>query len=313
MQRDGQSGDVLLTRLEARDIVGMKKRTQNFIAAMYPRFHHSTKLVDGTRAVDARTTCRRHRLIMDFWQLYDFSIVIINIKIIRQLIRRQWRLGILPVHEWLKRFVCHGFEQSVAAESPDVIFLRMCQLGDLVFVERREKCFRRRFRYDETRRPEAVHLKLDVLLYCDVVQDFACLLWKHLVAVIDEIVAVHARPPRDARFGLDFEMLQRNLPFLAHPSRWRRELFKIGDGFDGAFLHLGTVLRKIIVHFQLHAADLEQLVQRFIEFGPFLFDIRCDFHAKRLLRVGNAFFIRIERLAIIIEQFVKRSRIRDFP
>ena len=245
--------------------------------------------------------------------MYDLSLFIFNIKEFRQLIRCQWRLGILPVHEWLKRFVSHGFKQPVAAESPDFIFLRMRQLGDLVFVERREKCFRRRFRNDETRRPEAVHLKRDMLLGCDVCQDFAGLLWKHLVAVIDEIVAVHARPPWDARFGLDFEMLQRNLPFLAHPSRWRRELFKIGDGFDGAFLHLGTVLRKIIVHFQLHAADPEQLVQRFLEFGLFLVDIRFDFHAKGLLRVGNAFFIRIEGFAIIIEQLVKRSRIRDFP
>ena len=46
MQRDGQSGNVLLTRLEARYIVGMKKRTQNLIAATDPRLHHSTKIIN---------------------------------------------------------------------------------------------------------------------------------------------------------------------------------------------------------------------------------------------------------------------------
>ena len=80
---------------------------------------------------------------------------------------------------------------------------------------------------------------------------------------------------------------------------------------DGLLLHGRAACGEVVVEPELHVADLEETVELLLEFRFLLVDLGVDLDAQRLLRVGNALFVRVERGAVVLEKLVERARLRD--
>ena len=182
----------------------------------------------------------------------------------------------------------------------------------LLLVEHREELLRLVHRHGDPRHAERVRVELRARRRDHVLQLLHVRVRHLRLGEVDDVVALEGGLPRDARLGDDLEVFERDLAFRARPRGGRCELLEVGDGLDGALAQgLGLVV-EVVVEIEVVYGDVEDLLQRLVELRLLLVDVGADLPAQRLLGVGDALLLRIERGAVVVEGLLELAAFRRF-